>query len=237
MSEESPTYGSPGLARKDVVGRGESRVLLVAAVAYVAVAVFGLAVVGEVPKATDTGDQVAAWFRTHGDGVRWSVWAATVSAPLFAVVVALLRRVLPAPHRDIFLIGGIAIIAETAVQSWTSAGLALHADQLQPATARTVLDVALFYGPVLTGAFITLRAPVTLLALSGRAGLPVWLGALGAVAVVEQAIETVTIFGTSGFTEPGGAMNLQLGAGLVLTWTLAFAVWAALRRGGYSRAG
>ena len=71
-------------------------------------------------------------------------------------------------------------------------------------------------------------APVTVLALGGRAGLPRWLGVLGGVAVVEQAIETVTIFGTVGFTEPGGAMNLQLGAGLVLTWLLAFAVWAGV---------
>jgi hypothetical protein len=91
------------------------------------------------------------------------------------------------------------------------------------------LDVAIFFGPVLTGAFITLIAPVTLLALGGRAGLPRWLGVLGAVAVLEQAIETVTIFGSSGFTEPGGAMNLQLGAGLVMLWLLAFAVWAGLR--------
>jgi hypothetical protein len=227
MSEEAPPYGSP--RRATVVGSGEKRTLLVAAVGYVALGVFGLAAVGDAPKATDTGEQVVAWFRTHGSGVRWSVWAGTISAPLLSVVVALLRRVLPAPHRDVFLMGGTAIVAATAVQSWTSAGLALHADQLQPATARTVLDVALFFGPVLTGAFITLIAPVTLLALSGRA-LPRWLGVLGAAAVVEQAVETITIFGTSGFTEPGGAMNLQLGAGLVLTWLLAFAVWAGLRR-------
>ena len=237
MGEEAPVYGSPRRAQQAVVGSGESRVLLVAAVGYVAVAVFGLAAVGEAPKAADTGEQVVAWFRTHGDGVRWSVWAGTVSAPLLSVVVALLRRVLPAPHRDVFLIGGTSIVAATAVQSWTSAGLALHADQLQPATARTVLDVALFFGPVLTGAFITMIAPVTLLALSGRAGLPRWLGVLGAVAVVEQAVETVTIFGRSGFTEPGGAMNLQLGAGLVLTWMLAFAVWAGLRREAQMTAG
>jgi hypothetical protein len=36
---------------------------------------------------------------------------------------------------------------------------------------------------------------------------------LGAVAFVEQAIQTITIFGSTGLTEPGGAMNLQLGAG------------------------
>jgi hypothetical protein len=92
-----------------------------------------------------------------------------------------------------------------------------------------VLDVALFWGPVLTGATTTMMAPVTLLALRGRAGLPRWLGFLGAVAFLEQAVETITIFGSAGFTEPGGAMNLQLGAGLVWAWMLAFAAWGGVR--------
>jgi len=67
-----------------------------------------------------------------------------------------------------------------------------------------------------------MMAPVTLLAVRGHAGLPWWLGVLGAVALAEQAVETVTIFGSTGFTEPGGAMNLQLGAGLVWAWLRAF---------------
>jgi hypothetical protein len=98
-----------------------------------------------------------------------------------------------------------------------------------PVTARTLLDIAIFWGPVLTGATTTLIAPVTLLALRGRAGLPFWLGVLGAVAFAEQAIETITIFGSTGFTEPGSTMNLQLGAGLTAAWMLDFAVWGGLR--------
>ena len=42
-------------------------------------------------------------------------------------------------------------------------------------------------------------------------------------------METITIFGTTGFTEPGGAMNLQLGAGLVAAWMLAFASWGGFK--------
>ena len=45
----------------------------------------------------------------------------------------------------------------------------------------------------------------------------------------EQAIETITIFGSSGFTEPGGVMNLQLGASLTVAWWMAFAAWGGLR--------
>ncbi|HVP29270.1 MAG TPA: hypothetical protein VMW35_08915 [Myxococcota bacterium] len=202
---------------------------------WVSLAAFGIYVagviaLGEPPGAAATGEELVAWLRAHRSGVRWFVWAGTVSAPLVAVMFALLRRLLPTPHGDVFLIGAIGIVATIAVQSWTWGGLALHADRLEPATARTVLDVALFWGPVLTGATTTMMAPVTLLALRGQAGLPRWLGVLGAVAFVEQAVETVTIFGSSGFTEPGGAMNLQLGAGLVWAWILGFALWAGVSR-------
>lgn len=186
---------------------------------------------GTPPGAADTGAEVVTWFRAHRDGVRWSVWAITVGSPPFGVMFALLRRLLPSPHRDVFMIGAVTIVVTTTVQAWIWAGLALHADRLEPATARAALDVAVFWGPVLTGATTTMMAPVTLLALQGRAGLPWWLGVLGAVAFVEQAIETVTIFGSTGFTEPGGAMNLQLGAGLVWAWMLAFSVWGGVRGG------
>jgi hypothetical protein len=206
-----------------------SRALMASAVALAGVSLVGLVALGTPPAAGDSGEQVVAWFREHSNGVRWSVWAGTAGAPLFAVVIAILRRLLPVPHRDVFQIGGTVLIVSIAVQSWIFGGLALHADRLEPATARTVLDVAVFFGPVLTGAFMTMIAPVTLVALRRDGTLPKWLGILGAVAFAEQAVETVTIFGSSGFTEPGGAMNLQLGAGLVLSWLLAFAVWAGVR--------
>ena len=85
------------------------------------------------------------------------------------------------------------------------------------------------FGPVFTGTTTTMIAPVTLLALRGRSGFPLWLGVLGAVAFVEQSLETMTIFGSSGFTQPGGAMNLQLGAGLTHAWVLAFGFWGGFR--------
>jgi hypothetical protein len=46
---------------------------------------------------------------------------------------------------------------------------------------------------------------------------------------VEQAVETVTIFGSTGFTQPGGTMNMQLGASLTLAWILAFGIWGGMR--------
>lgn len=223
MAQPVPQYVQAG----DVAAG--SRPLLAATVAYVALVCAGLAMVGTVPAAAETGAQLVAWFREHRGAMLATAWAFTVATPLLAVMLALLRRMLPALYRDVFAIGGIAILVTSAVQTWFLAGLALHADQLEPAIARTVLDVAIFFGPVLTGATTTMMAPVTLLALRARAGLPMWLGLLGAVAFIEQSIETITIFGTTGFTQPGGAMNLQLGAALTLAWMLAFGVWGGLR--------
>ena len=206
-----------------------SRILLGATVAYAVLSGVALLAVGTLPGAAETGTQVVDWFREHHDSVRWSVWAYTVATPLVAVMMALLRRLLPVPHRDVFLIGAIAYLSTISVWTWTWGGLSLHADRLEPATARAILDVAVFFGPVFTGTTTTMIAPVTLLGLRDRAGIPFWLGVLGLVAFVEQAIETVTIFGSTGFTQPGGAMNMQLGAGLTLTWLLAFGLWGGFR--------
>jgi len=206
-----------------------STALLWATVVYGVLVGIALGVAGTLPAAAETGPQVVAWFREHRDGVRWFVWAATVATPPFAVMIALLRRLLPTPHRDVFLIGAVSFLVTGAVFSWTLAGLALHAADLEPATARAVLDVAVFFGPVLTGTTTTMMAPVTLLALRGEASFPFWLGLLGALAFTEQAIEMITIFGSTGFTQPGGAMNFQLGAGLTLAWILSFGVWGGIR--------
>jgi hypothetical protein len=206
-----------------------SRGLVAATVIFSILIVAELAALGTVPAASETGSQVVAWFHEHRSAVQWSVWAFTVATPAFAVMLALERRLIPSPYCDVFFIGGIAILIANGVEEWFLGGLALHADQLEPATARAILDVAVFFGPVITGGTTTMMAPVTLLALRGKAGLPMWLGVLGAVAFIEQSIETITIFGSTGFTQPGGAMNLQLGAGLTLGWIIAFGLWGGLR--------
>ena len=220
--------------------RPGSRALLAATIAYGLLSGFGLAALsafGTLPAATETGPALVAWFRSYPNFIRLGVWAATVSLPPLAVMVALLRGTLPAPHRDVFLFGAMVYAVSIAVWTWTWAGLALHANTMDPAITRTVLDVALFFGPVLTGATTTMMAPVTLLALRGDV-LPRWLGVLGMVAFVEQSIETITIFGSSGFTQPGGAMNMQLGGGLTLVWILGFGLWGGLRgRYSYSQSG
>ena len=161
--------------------------------------------------------------------MRVYAWTAAFGTLAFAVVAGMIRGMLPAPFGDVFLLGAGAFIIETAVQAWLWAGLALHPALLAPSTARLVLDVASFWGPVLTGATTTMIGAVTLLGLRPAPLIPRWLTALGIVAFVEQAVETITVFGTHGFIAPGGAMNVLLGAALTAVWAGGLVVWAAPR--------
>jgi apolipoprotein N-acyltransferase len=191
-----------------------STVLLLTTIAFGVLYLAAALVLGQTPDAGDNGQTVVNWFRDHGDQVRVWAWLLTLTLPLFATFAALVRAELPSPYRDVFFFGAIALGAETAVQGWFWLGMSWHAGQLQPATARTLLDVASFWGPVLTSATVTMLAPVALLAIRGAGGLPRWLGVVAGVALIEQVIETITIFGRNGFIAPGGPMNVYLGAGL-----------------------
>lgn len=206
-----------------------SRTLVAAALGAGVFYVVGAVALGSPPDATDSPAQVVGWFRDHEDAARVYAWTATFGTLAFAITAGILRGTLPAPHADVFLLGAAAFIVETALQGWFWAGLALHPDSLEPATARTALDVASFWGPVLTGATTAMIGAVTVLGLRSKPAIPRWLTALGVVAFVEQAVETVTVFGTHGFLSPGGDMNLLLGAGVTAVWFGGLVVWGARR--------
>jgi hypothetical protein len=202
--------------------------VLVASVLSAVLYAAGLAAVGTQPAADTTAADLVRSLTVHRDGVRLSVLLLTINTPILAFVLASLRRLLPGVFGDMYVLGIAMLLITTSVQSWTWAALAMDASDLDPRIAKTVLDVALLWGPVLTGATITMMAPVCVLAIGGRNGLPRWLGVYGAVAIAEQAMEMITIFGERGFLAPGGPMNLQLGAGLVGVWMIAFGIWAGL---------
>jgi hypothetical protein len=207
----------------------QSRTLVVAAIAAGALYLVGAVALGSPPVATDSPDRVITWFRDHHDGARLYAWTVVLGTLAFAIVGGIVRNLLPRPVGDVFLLGVAAFIVESAVQAWCWAALALHPGSLQPATARVVLDLASFWGPVLTGATTTMIGAVTVLGLRARPMIPRWLTALGVLAFTEQLAETITVFGTHGFLAPGGGMNLLLGAGLTAVWLGGLVVWAALR--------
>jgi hypothetical protein len=180
------------------------------AILYIAAA----ASLGTTPDANASGSTVARWFRDNGGHVRVSIWLITLGLTLFAVVASFIRGHFPKPYGDVFFFGAVALAAETAVQGWLWAGMAWHANTLAPTTARTLLDVASYWGPVLISATVAMLAPVAILGPQRRSGLPAWLGVVATVALLEQLVETITIFGHKGFAAPGGPMNLYLGGAL-----------------------
>jgi hypothetical protein len=205
----------------------QSRTLIAAAIAGGLLYLTAFVALGSPPEATDSPASVVEWFRDHYDAARIYAWTATLGALAFAVVAGIISGLLPSPYSNVFLVGAAAFIIETAVQAWLWAGLALHSDSLQPATARTVLDVASMWGPILTGATTAMIGAVTVLGFGKQPLIPRWLTVLGLIAFTEQVIETITVFGTHGFIAPGGDMNLLLGAGLTAAWLIGLVVWAA----------
>lgn len=206
-----------------------TRALLLAAVGAGALYLLGAVALGTPPSASDTPHHVAAWFAEHGGAARTYAWTSTLGTLSFATTAALLARTLPPLSRDVFLLGAAAFVVETAVQAWCWAALALHPAQIAPSDARLLLDVASYWGPLLTGATTTMIGAVTVLGLRRRPTIPAWLTALGIVAFLEQVAETVTVFGKTGFLAPGGAMNTLLGAGLTALWLAGLVVWSARR--------
>jgi hypothetical protein len=204
-----------------------NQVLLGAMLAFGVFYVSATIALGSPPEATASGAEVVRWFRANDHHVRVWLWFSTFALVFFAVYAVEVRRALPAPQRDLFFAGAITLIAVSSVQGWIWAGLALHPERLQPSTARLVLDIASYWGPVLICATILMLAPVVVLAFQAQPSLPRWLGWLAAIALAEQIVESITIFGTRGFTAPGGPMNLVLGALLTTIALLALGVVVA----------
>jgi hypothetical protein len=207
----------------------QARVLIAAALAAGVLYLVGLIALGSAPGASAHPLAVASWFDDHRNHARLYAWTATFGTLAFAVAAALIRATLPAPVRDVFLLGAAAFIVETAVQAWFWGGLALHPASLRPSVLRLGLDIASFWGPLLTGATTTMIGAVTVLGLRSPPLIPRWLTALGVIAFVEQAAETATVFGRHGFEVPGGGFNVVLGASLTALWLAALVVWAAQR--------
>jgi hypothetical protein len=203
----------------------QSRALLVAATASVLLYVTGTAALGSPPDVTDSPSEVLAWFADHQGTARFYTWTVTLGVLATAVALAIVSGLLPSPSRELFLIGATAFIVETAVQAWLWGALALRADTLEPEVARTLYDVASFWGPLLTGAGTIMVAAVTVLGLRREPLIPRWLALLGTVTFAEQLIESITVCGSDGFFAPGGDMNLLLGAGLMLAWLIGLFAW------------
>jgi type IV secretory pathway VirB2 component (pilin) len=187
---------------------------LFAAAAYVVLLFAGAVLVPAVPDVNASGAKLVSYYQEHGNGVRVATWLSTLAMIPIVLLIAHLRSRVPGSRRDVLLLGSAGLVVGTIVWSWFNAGLALHADTLDPQVARTMADVSAYFGPVATVSIVLLIVPIGLTAWRGEGGLPRWLAWLTGLFAAEQLIETITVMGKRGFIAPGGPMNNVLGAGL-----------------------
>ncbi|MCP4436491.1 MAG: hypothetical protein GY812_13480 [Actinomycetia bacterium] len=169
------------------------------------------------------------WFTDSGRNAQVYAWTAAFAALTLTAFGGIVTRLLPAANRYIFFGGIIAWLVTGMVQAWIWAGMALHPEGLDPATARTLFDIAQYWGLIINGATMAMAVALIPLAFSGSRPVPLWLGWLSIVFFVEQGVETITVFGESGFIAPGGAMNLYLGGVLGMAWVIGVIVWSYQR--------
>jgi len=196
------------------------------AVPYVA----GLSLVVGLPGVDKSGDAVVSFLRDHASAIRLQGLLVAWGALALVVILAYARDRLQGPFAHVFTIGSAVAVTEFSIVTWFWSGLALHADRLDPGTARALMDVSSMWGPILTVADVMVAAPIV---LAARAGLfPRWLGILAAVFAIEQLIETVTIVGGPGqFISPGGPMNYDLGGTLFIVFFVALGLSVSFWRG------
>lgn len=202
-------------------------ILLVSVVGWIVLYVAGFAALGSsVPTVESTGEEVLDWFTDNSTKADTFAWTWALSSLALAVFGAIMASLLPRPHRYLLLGGVFGWVIAGQVQAWFWAGLGLNPEGLEPATARTIFDISAFIGPVVNGSTITMAAAVFPLGLGRTPMVPRWLAWISVAFFVEQAIETITIFGgDSGFIAPGGAMNVYLGGVFGLAWVIGMLVW------------
>jgi hypothetical protein len=192
---------------------------LYVAIAYVILLFAALSAAPTAPGVSASGATLVRYYRDHGSALRVSGWLLAWSTVPLVLLFAALRTHLRGLGRDVMLLGAAGVVVAGTVFAWLALGLALHPNTLDPGVARTVTDISLYFGPLLTVLIVVMIAPIGIAAWRND-GFPKWLAWVTLVFVIEQSIETITIFGKHGFIEPGGAMNLRLGAGLYLVWLI-----------------
>jgi hypothetical protein len=203
------------------------RIPLIAGIVFALLFALALLMVPPLPGMDQPGSAVVSHLRDHADLLRLQALLLTLGFLALVIVLSYARNRLDGPAGYAFTIGSALIIAEFSVELWFSSGMALHANTIDPAVARTMTDVALMFGPILTVADVIVAAPIALAAKDGR--FPRWLGVLALVFAVEQFVETVTVIGGPGlFISPGGPMNMLLGGALFIIFFGALGVGTAL---------
>lgn len=204
-----------------------TRVLLINIVATGVLYVASFVALGSsYPTIDSSGQEIVDWFLNNGTRARRYAWTAAFYSLGLAIFGGQVSALLPKPHRYIFLTGVLGFAITSQVQSWFWAGLALHPEGLAPATARTLFNIPTYWGPLVNGSTTAMAAPFVALGYGASPRIPRWLTWLSVVFFLEQAIETITVFGRTGFIAPGGSMNVYVGGVIGFLWVAGVVRWA-----------
>ena len=204
-----------------------SQILLITILATGALYVASfVALGGSVPTVNSSGQEIVEWFSHNGARARTYAWTAAFISLGLAIFGGQVSALLPKPHRYIFMAGVLGFAITAQVQAWFWAGLAFHPQGLDPAAARTIFDIAAFFGPLVNGSTTTMAAAIAVLGFGVAPIIPPWLAWLSVIFFLEQAVETITVFGRTGFMAPGGAMNVYLGGIIGFLWIAGVVRWA-----------
>jgi len=204
-----------------------SRLLLINILATGTLYIGSFAALGNsYPTIDSSGQEIVRWFSDHGTNARIYAWTAAFFSVGFAVFGGQVSALLPKPNRYIFLVGAAGCAITAQIQAWFWAGLALHPHDLAPATARTLFDIPTYWGPFVNGSTATMAAAVAALGFGVSPIIPRWLTWLSVIFALEQAVETITVFGHTGFIAPGGTMNVYLGGVIGFLWIGGVVHWA-----------
>lgn len=207
-----------------------SRVLLLVILTTATLYVAGFAVLGStVPTVEWSGDRIVDWFSQYGDRARGYAWTGAFVSMGLGIFGAQVASVLPRLHGSIFFAGALGWAITAQVQAWLWAGLALHPQDLDPSAARTIFAIASYWGPLVNASSATMAAALVPLGFGAAPILPKWLTWLCVIFLAEQSIETITIFGRTGFLAPGGPMNVYVGGVIGFAWGGGVVNWAMKR--------
>ncbi|MEO1093155.1 MAG: hypothetical protein AAFX81_21260 [Pseudomonadota bacterium] len=204
-----------------------SKVLLTSILGAAAFYIASFGVLGSsFPTIESGGEEIVAWFTANAARARIYAWTAAFFSLGLVVFAGQVAALLPKPHRYVFFAGVLGFALTAQVQAWFWAGLAFHPQDLGPAAARAIFGIAAYWGPLVNGSTMAMAAAVAALGFDASPAIPRWLTWLSVLFFVEQAIETVTVFGQTGFIAPGGTMNVYLGGVIGFLWVGGVVRWA-----------
>ena len=135
---------------------------LLAALVYVVVTAGSLSALPKAPGVNASGEALVRYYRDHGGALRTATWLLTWSLVPFVILMAHVRSFLSGLCRDVMLISVTVFVTTGTVWTWFNAGLALHAATLDARSTRTLVDISLYFGPILTVADVLLAGAIGL---------------------------------------------------------------------------